>query len=267
MAECQSEFTLLCWISGDTLSEEERDQVALHLQACEACQKRIDILKNDIQARQPSAKSDWQQIRSRLSTKNPKPLFTFHLRWILPAAAVVVATLVIVLFPRWITETEESHQIRTKGHFAVEIWGKDKDGVFQVKNGAEVMPNTQMRLVLHLPSPGYVAVFSIDSKTEVSPLYLDTSHADDCLPLKINELGTHELPGSFVLDDNLGTETVYVLFSQNIYRCGLALKNAQLFQRENPGIAPSASDMGFEGHLKVLRLHKSKNGRSVNGRY
>ena len=88
---------------------------------------------------------------------------------------------------------------------------------FKVEPGTVLYPNDSIRFVISTESPGYLSVMSVDSRNQISPFYPETEPSTDPKPLAIEKSGRHELPGSIILDDALGTEFLIVVFSTNIF--------------------------------------------------
>lgn len=255
MADCPQEFTLVCWMTGDSLSIAERNQVEQHMQECEACQARVESIKNEIEQKQPEIENDWQLIRAELGKKEPQPIFRIRWQWALPVAAAAAVALALFVMPEGVLETEHPTMITTKGQLAVEVKGRGETGVVELTSGAVVRPGMPLRFVLHAPSPGYVTIFSIDSHFQISSLYPEETEAASSL-WKIDQLGTHQMPGSVVFDDVPGIETVYVYFSKAKFDNSRIQSLALNFQRNQPEKNPNAAEWGLDGQLVVFRFSK-----------
>jgi len=120
--------------------------------------------------------------------------------WQFLAPVVVAATVAVVL---WVRTREPDETVKGGVVFAVQK--RDGGGV---RGGDVVHPKDVVRFELRAPGPGYVAVLSRDGAGHVT-VYYPYGEVDAAPYLPEQSL----LPGAIALDDTLGEEKVYALWS------------------------------------------------------
>ncbi|MCA9672675.1 MAG: DUF4384 domain-containing protein, partial [Myxococcales bacterium] len=108
-----------------------------------------------------------------------------------------------------------------------------------------------LRFVVTVGRRGYLAVFSVDGRRQVTSFYPQTSD-DPALskkPLRLARAGKHVLPGSVVLDDAPGREHVVVVFGLRAFdRAALARRAARLILS---GQALTAQALGVDAIARL----------------
>jgi len=213
MSDHPSRFSLVSWRVAD-LSERELGAVGAHVRGCEACQQalagitavaeeqeaRLDERLVDLDARLDAARGRWRRT------------VFLAVGGAVGLAACVAVALGLGLTPD-ASEPPAPAYTGLKGEMKFQVVAKRGDNQFRVDPGAELRENDALRFVVVTDRGGYVEVFSVDSAGAISPFYPDSAPAGDAVPLRLDGLGRHELPGSIVLDDARGDEFFVVVFS------------------------------------------------------
>jgi hypothetical protein len=125
------------------------------------------------------------------------------LRWVVPAVALVAASLVAVVL-----RPSDSPRYQVKGSEWT-VYVRHGEQVRAVEDGARVLPGDALRFHVSPSQPGsFVWVVSVDGSGRVSRL----APAEGDVPLQLEAATT--LPGSAVLDDAQGPERLYLFLSE-----------------------------------------------------
>ena len=148
-----------------------------------------------------------------------------------------------------------------KGPISFEVFAKRGSKQFQVSPRAKLMQDDALRFVLKTSSPGFAAVFAIDGTRRVSSFYPDIQSDKKAPALAVQKAGRFEFPDSIVLDDIVGPETYFVVFSkksfipQDIY----SLFNKSLKRQAIDKLKKSLKKQGFQvEELLVQKVKKRK---------
>ncbi|HXI55212.1 MAG TPA: DUF4384 domain-containing protein [Polyangia bacterium] len=178
-----------------------------HLAECAACRARRDEL-----AAAPAQVPDeiwWRRQQAARPALAPAPARARVLtRTVVGGLIAVAAVLVLMARPRPADRSASGGDTRTKGGgFAMEIVARRTDGsTVPVFDGTALRPGDAIRFVLTTADAGNVAVVGMDSAGQVS-VYAPAA-MDAALGVAA---GTHQLPGSVVLDDTPGDERFVAL--------------------------------------------------------
>ena len=128
-------------------------------------------------------------------------------------AATAVAAFVLVLLP----PTDDPYT--TKGSVILTLHRKTADGSVPVSPDGVVAPHDSIRFEVKAPKRGFVAILSRDPRGTPTVYYpfggWDAAPYDVTQPL---------LPGAIELDDTLGREDIYVLFSTRPFQLEGAMR-------------------------------------------
>jgi hypothetical protein len=137
-----------------------------------------------------------------------------------------------------------------------EVIAKRGQRQFRVEEGAELMPDDALRFVVTVGMPGYLAVFSIDSRSRISAFYPDSDATKNAEPMLLQRKGRHELPGSIILDQVHGDECIVVAFSERPFdrsQVQQQARQARWFQQMG---SPNESNTDSDIKLDVLWVKK-----------
>jgi hypothetical protein len=121
------------------------------------------------------------------------------------AAAFVVLIAMVPIGRAFLTEPAN----RTKGSVQLEMFVKDEAGVRKGENGMVLHQGDQIQFRYRAVGRRYLFVVSVDSRGVVSPLYPDSEASS----IAVRPDGLHTLDGSVILDDAVGPERIFAVFS------------------------------------------------------
>jgi hypothetical protein len=198
---CLSDLAMERLLVGELQTEPQRATTLAHLASCARCKHRRDEL-----AAAPAQIPDalwWQRTQPVAKPPTPRRERTFLKAGGGALVLAAAAAFVFVVRPRP-PESPTGADTRTKGaSLALELVARRTDGrVEPVFAGTALHPDDALRFVLTTAEPSYVAVVGADAGGHVSIYYRSVDVA---------AAGTHELPGSIILDETLGPERLVAL--------------------------------------------------------
>jgi len=238
MHDCPSRFRLAQWRSED-LAPEDQQWVAAHVAECPHCRKAVASLNANASAYESDQARQWISIERKLreTATERHPWFRLAVHRLLPAvgAAAVVTIVVYAMVFRSIDP------IRFKGALSCEVIAKRGENQFRVSQGAMLQPEDALRFIVTTDQKGYMLIFSVDAMKSVTSYYPDQGREARLEPVWLPAAGRHVMPGSVVLDDSLGEEDFYMVFSDRIFNVSEVLGRAEREVR----------DQGLDGLLRV----------------
>lgn len=202
--DCPRRFELIRLAAGDG-EEEELNVLRAHADSCPQCGSLLTSLekqRNEFLKRHP-----FEEIApTLLKGRRRRPLY-----WLAPAAAA--AALLLVAGILWFALSPEP-TIRTKGDISL---------AFFVQKGGEAVPgqaggiyrkNDRIQFAYSSGPNRYVFLVSLDDRGAVSNF--NHQGAETSVPIKP---GTNRvLEGSIILDDSVGPERIFAVFSNQPLR-------------------------------------------------
>jgi hypothetical protein len=190
------------------LAGQESTHAQSHLQGCAACKQRWEELNEDKQRfEQFVFPRTLPQVEAR--ARRGALGATFWERWRIwaPAiAAVSAAVIALVAVPRM----SQQPYLGLKGGSTLEVVARRGDQQFEVKAGARLKPKDQIRFVIQPGASKFLLITSRDGRGNFSVYYpYGGSQSAGVEPNR------QELPGSIELDDAVGPERLYALFSDS----------------------------------------------------
>ena len=258
MTQCPSEYVLVQLVCEDLITDQAK-QVRSHLTECGACQKKLKEIETAQSAFGLKKTAHWNRLEPKLlalGEDKPKSGWIFPIPRLAFAALGAVSVLLLVFLVVSLEPQTTGQQY--KGDVAVRVVAKRMDRQFVVKPQQQLQMDDALRFVITTPSPVYVSVFSVSAQGVISAFYPDSPASNAPGPMYLDRPGRHELPGSIVLDDSLGSEWFVVMLSPKRFgrdkwhpKVGQALK-------EQRSIEKLAGLLGFDGSLFVLPILKVK---------
>lgn len=189
------------------LPEERRAAVTAHLAGCADCQGRLGELDQDARrfASELNVAAASVQILARLEAERPRRAW---LRWAalaLPAAAVLA---VVSLRPPT-PEPEPRGPLLKGGGPSLKMMLKGPAGVVPVGPEQALHAGDQIQFLYHAAGHAFVVVVEVDGAGAVTAL--QPGEHPESWPVQAS--GTHVLPGSIILDEAVGPERVFAVFS------------------------------------------------------
>lgn len=132
--------------------------------------------------------------------------------WIRPLVAVAAVALVIALLPiswgpAWGPGSGGFN--RTKGGPTLQMYVNSVDGPVRASDGVELEAGDQIQFRYDAAGRRYLLIFSVDGRHAISSLY----PAESGPSILIEPTGLHTLDGSVILDDAVGPERVFAIYS------------------------------------------------------
>jgi hypothetical protein len=210
-----SSFTLDALALG-SLSPAESAAAEAHLQSCPRCRADRDEaaqLRQDFSAQVLPRLGVPKRARRRWSWPRLIPILA------LPTAAAAA----LVLYMR----AQGEPAIQTKGGPMLSVYARHADRVFAVRDGQSLQPADELRFVVAGAGRKYVIIASIDGGGHASIYYPFAGERSVELPA-----GKIELPGSVRLDETLGAERLYALFTDEPLEAADVLRALQSPDKE-----------------------------------
>lgn len=195
------------------VSGPEASTLQARLHSCPECQSRLHSLEAEAAAfaEQVNVGVQSAEILQRLS-RAPEPRSPWAwLRqpWVpglLAAAAALLFLLPMTLSPE---TTGPSTRLKGGGGVALTMYVKDDSGVHPGPDGTRLTEGDQIQFRYAAAGHPYLFVISVDARGVVSALYPEVPTQS----IKVQTEGTHVLDGSVILDDSVGPERIYAIFS------------------------------------------------------
>jgi hypothetical protein len=198
-ADCPSPLKLSLSLLEDELSQKERADIESHLTGCARCRQRLEELRRERQAL-------YQRV-PRLDLKEARP----RLRW-RPALAAACACLLLAV-GAWILWRSEDRPggVAFKGEapslsFRVERGGR----VFPGRAHMQLRPGDRIRFAYSLVEDAYLLIVNLDNDGKATVYY--PSGGGSSLPVRAGQKVF--LPGSIRLDEYLGPERIFAVFTR-----------------------------------------------------
>ena len=191
---CLSNLALDQLVIGE-LEPARREGARSHVAGCDRCRARVDALEAE---------------RARFADEAPPRRRAAPIGKLRPAIAVGVGLLaaaaaVVVLVGRREPGVPPG-TTRAKGSLRLEVYVKQGDHVLPAR-GAVLRPGDAIRFAYAGVDAGYLAVLGRDGGGAVSLYYPAADRAAPAAPAEEEQV----LPGSIVLDDSPGPETIYLV--------------------------------------------------------
>ena len=229
-------------------------QVSLQarVQSCEICAERLARFQAEQQAFLQHADVALQsaQILARLEAAEAKPVLALPWRVIVGRLTAAVAMVLAVLFALPLIQSSPTGPNRTKGGPAIEMYVDGADAAWLAEDGIELTEGDRIQFRYSAGGYGYLMVVSLDGTGAITSLYPSESGES----LQVDPGGTNVLQGSIILDDAIGTEQVYALFTAS----------PLVFEEVRQALRAQLEDGGPAGHIELDRLDPDLDVRQVN---
>ncbi len=200
--------------------------------SCASCQARLRSMAEERERflSETDVLKESQAILDRLTAEPSSPGWRDTLAVLArpsiwgPVAAAAI--LLIIALPRLPNQTSDPLGNRTKGskgmvmppplepNVALEMYVKDSNGYHSGKSGEVLKEGDQIQFRYDAGGHRYLIIASLDGRGLLSPLYPDTPTES----IEVRSRGLHVLDGSVILDDAVGPERIFALFSDTPIR-------------------------------------------------
>ena len=217
-AERFSDLALERFVLG-VMPGEERERLARHLEGCPHCRLQIESKQGSEEQFAGTVLPGTLPAVLRES-EPPVPWWSAWRSWGLGGglvAAAAAAVLLLVLMPPALDgdaskapAAVESARNRAKGGAAMRIYALRGSEQFRVTRDMVLRPGDALKFVPDLGGYDYVWILSVEESGKVSPLVPYDGYMSARLPGPPGEA----LPGSIILDDAVGPEEIWAVFSR-----------------------------------------------------
>jgi len=217
-AERFSDLALERYVLG-VMPGEERERLERHLEGCPHCRLLIDEKQGSEEQFAGTVLPGTLPAVLRES-EPPVRWWSAWRSWGLGgglAAAAAAAVLLLVFMPPSLDQgaskapaAVETLRNRAKGGAAMRIYALRGSEQFRVTRDMVLKPGDALKFVPDITGYGFVWIFSVEESGKVSPLVPYDSYLSAPLPGPPGEA----LPGSIILDDAVGAEEIWAVFSR-----------------------------------------------------
>ncbi|MFO0726983.1 MAG: zf-HC2 domain-containing protein [Myxococcota bacterium] len=208
MAEHARTIELYAYQLGE-LPAPRRAAVDQHLGGCETCRARLTELEQEDSAfrREANAAAASVQILARLEAGEGQGGGVLRWRWL--GALLPVAALGLMFSMKTLGPDDAS--VRTKGAGpAIEMFLNTPHGPEAVKAEQALHARDQIQFRYHAAGLPFVVVLESDGAGLLTELFPGTGGES----FAVEPEGSHVLPGSIILDDAVGPERIFAVFSK-----------------------------------------------------
>jgi hypothetical protein len=205
---CPSDLVLDRYLVGE-LDTSLRHDVESHTEGCSRCRSLLEERREQARlfSAAPTLPSRAAATLARFENERPAPWWSRPRTWATGFAAAAAAGLVAVVVLRGgllHPGSEEIGSVRLKGSLALSAFVKRGETVERARSGEVFHPGDALRFAYSTEHDGYLAIASVDAKQVVSVYYPVEHDRAAAIPAGVGKL----LPGSTILDETLGLETV-----------------------------------------------------------
>jgi hypothetical protein len=210
-ASCPSNFTLDRYFVGELLVQESRALEA-HLAHCAACQARWAALSQfNSSFAEPwpplSVNTNRSAMRAPLQLSSPPWKKLAVSGAFISAVSALAAVFMLSLQP-----SQNAEEVRTKGSVRLSYHISRDGTVWLAGPNEKLRENDKIQFVFRAAEPGFLAVFSVDGRGEVSSYYPAEGEVAGAYSPERPRLST-----STLLDDALGDEVFVAVFCKHSF--------------------------------------------------
>lgn len=188
----------------------EAEALLARVQACPECSARLAALRQEAQAflQEVNVGVESAHVLTRVDAPAPRRARWWARPWV--PAVVAAAALIGVLTALPSPQEPGAPTTRLKGGGpGLVMFVKDASGVHRGEDGARLEAGDQVQFRYDAGGRRHLFLISVDAAGVVSPLYPDTPTES----IAVEPEGVHVLEGSVILDDAVGPERFFAVFS------------------------------------------------------
>jgi hypothetical protein len=253
MADCPTRYTLVRYVSGD-LDEGEACTITTHVGDCTACRLELEGIEANVGVYAERQAAHLASLKARLERESPERGWTWR-RWIPLVGAAAAAAILVALVFLWPRPPEG--EVGFKGAVSFRVVVKRGEAQDEVRDGDRLGEGDALRFVVTTDRAGHLSVFSVDQRGRVNPFYPRTSAGADPAPMRIERTGRTELPGSVILDDWVGEETLMMVFAEQAFDRRSVHGAARRLILDGKAEDVDAGALGIRGVVRVLPVVKT----------
>jgi hypothetical protein len=193
-------------------SAEERSWIASHCAACARCAalaEALDGYRREFAAAPPPLRA----LGAHVPERSVRRRWSWRL-WAVGALAPLAVTGVLLLAGRSTRAPVDDSEVLAKGSPTLGIVARRGERIFPVPPESRVRPGDQIRFVLKRMSYPYGLIASVDGAGRAN-IYVPYEGQESVRVTPADEV---QLEGSIVLDDRLGPERFFALYSRKPLR-------------------------------------------------
>jgi hypothetical protein len=247
--QCPSRLTLALSLVPNELSNQESDRLNQHVAACQRCQTLLTALEKE---------------RKELYQKLPNlPMLPVQKLWLLRPvwlSAMAVFVLLVAILAIWKIQSLEPAvpAVHFKGSTPQLLYRVERQGtVFPGKSYMELQPGDRLRFAYSVDDAAYLTIVSLDQTGRLSWYY--PSIPAQSIPIFAGQ--EVFLDGSIRLDDFLGLERIYAIFSRtplSAQQIDNAVKELEERHSQRPWDIESLPALPLPGTQQSILIHKVK---------
>jgi hypothetical protein len=239
---CPSILKLSLSLLRDELSQKERADLQAHLSGCARCRERLEDLKHEREAL-------YQKIpRMDLAEVRPRSLWR-------PALAAVCACLLLV-FGLWffMGMEEQPTAVAFKGETPTLAFRVERQGnVFEGRPHMLLYPGDRIRFAYSIVEDAYLILINVDNDGRVTTYY----PAGTGRSLDIPKGEEVFLPGSIRLDEYIGKERIFAVFTREPIRLQVVESAVRKAWRQSKDIE-KIETLPVDGYQVTILITKVK---------
>lgn len=252
MSECPSRFTVAQW-KIDDLPALEQVAVGEHIASCPACRAIAAEIDGNMAAYRESADASRERLARSLRRDkagvagggvNLGILFRNRIAPAIGIAAALATIAILVADPFDQRGEADGEETAFKGAWSFDAVAMRKGERFEVAKGAVLYEGDAVRFAVTVDGTAYIALFGVGPEGTVTPYYPESPPKSDPAPMRLDDAGRHELPGSVVLDGSTGTERFFVFRSDEEFDRREAEKELRASWKE--GSSPAVEGIDVE---------------------
>jgi hypothetical protein len=261
-SSCPSDLVLDRRLAGE-LDPQEAARLEAHLAGCAGCRQRLERLERLAESYRAGTDLAGEAARTlaRLHQEaESRPRRSRVAAWLagVAAAAAAAALALALLLPAGPPPTEKAaHGTRLKGGFALGAFLKRGEEVERARSGQVFHPGDALRFTCTARRAGHLALVAVDAKRVVTLYHPSSAGPAASVPAGVGQ----PLPGSTILDETLGPETVVgVLCAESFDTKTLVRRGRELVDAVRAGRDPARWLPGAGG-CQVARFDLDKRTR------
>lgn len=201
---CRSDLELSLSLVEGELTPLAVRTLEMHLADCLACRERLSRLREERQA--------FYVRRPRIAAESSQPAIGWR-RWVwLSAASLATGVLIFLVGMFWFVEQKaETLSLRFKGAApGLHVWVERGGVVERGRSPLRLSPGDRIRFATSLSEDAYLTIVNLDEQARLTSYFPAQPGQSQLCPAGVER----PLPDSIRLDDTLGSERVFALFSR-----------------------------------------------------
>jgi hypothetical protein len=239
------------------LPKKRLQAIQSHLERCAACRQRVAEIHENAKTYDEDSAQRLEQLQRRLREESRSPAgeaswAVIARRVGIPAVITAAVVLAVILGVRLSREPP----ISFRGRLSVQVIAKRGEEQFVVQEGQQLREGDALRFVVTTATGGFVSIFSVDGRGKVSPFYPASDPSTAAAPLELEEKGRHVLPGSIILDDAPGPESIVAVFARRTFSRKEVHRRAKQQIQKSEARRLRARDLGIQAATQVVAVER-----------